>query len=165
MEPQPLSVLLVEDDPADARLVQELLREAGEPIALTHAERLRQALAYLKQQGFHAILLDLWLPDSEGLETFARAHAEAPDTPIVVLTGLHDEDLAVKALREGAQDYLVKGQVDGRLLYHAIRYAIERHRVEEALVATQARLQQVLTSTPASSTPPPLLLRASPRRG
>ena len=145
----PIEILLVEDNPADARLVKEMLRETGEPIALIHAERLSQAIGYLRQQGFSAILLDLRLPDSEGLATFTRAHAEAPDTPIVVLTGLHDEDLAVKALREGAQDYLVKGQVDGRLLYHAIRYAIERHRVEEALVATQARLQQVLTSTPA----------------
>src|SRR5439155_19771306 len=149
MEPHSVSVLLVEDNLADARLVKQLLRETGEAIALTHAGDLSQAIGYLKQQGFNAMLLDLGLPDSEGLATFTRAHAEAPDAPIVVLTGLHDEDLAVKALREGAQDYLVKGQVDGRLLYHAIRYAIERHRVEEALVATQARLQQVLTSTPA----------------
>ena len=81
-----------------------MLRETGEPIALIHAERLSQAIGYLKQQGFSAILLDLRVPDSEGLATFTRAHAEAPDTPIVVLTGLHDEDLAVKALREGAQD-------------------------------------------------------------
>ena len=142
-EAQPLRVLLVEDNLADARLVKEMLREAGEPIALTHAERLRQAIGYLKQQGFSAILLDLGLPDSEGLVTFTRARAEAPDAPIVVLTGLHDEDLAVKALRQGAQDYLVKGQVDGRLLYHSIRYAIERHRVEDALRESEQRFREL----------------------
>src|SRR5438874_3209370 len=143
MEARPLSILLVEDNPADARLVKEMLRETGEPIALIHAERLSQAIDYLRQQRFSAILLDLRLPDSEGLATFTRAHAEAPDAPIVVLTGLHDEELAMKALREGAQDYLVKGQVDGRLLHHAIRYAIERHRVEEALRESEQRFREL----------------------
>src|SRR5439155_11784819 len=143
MEPHSVSVLLVEDNLADARLVKQLLRETGEAIALTHAGDLSQAIGYLKQQGFNAMLLDLGLPDSEGLATFTRAHAEAPDAPIVVLTGLHDEDLAVKALREGAQDYLVKGQVDGRLLYHAIRYAIERHRVEDALRESEQRFREL----------------------
>ena len=83
-----LKVLLVEDNVADARLVTELLRDvAASTISLTHAGRLHQALAYLKEEGFNLILLDLSLPDSQGLETFATAHAEAPGAPIVVLTG------------------------------------------------------------------------------
>ena len=117
----PLKVLLVEDNPADVRLVRELLREWGPiRVVLTHAERLRQAVTMLQKEGFNAILLDLSLPDSQGLETFTRAHAEAPTAPIVVLTGLRDEEMAVRAVREGAQDYLVKGQVDGHGVYQAI---------------------------------------------
>src|SRR5690242_14980138 len=147
---EPLRVLLVEDNPADARLVREMLRDSGPaPIRLTHAPRLQEAIEYLKGQGFNAVLLDLGLPDSQGLSTFIRAHAEAPGTAIVVLTGLHDEEMAVKAVREGAQDYLVKSVVDGQALYQSIRYAIERHRIEDELRTTQARLQQVLTSSPA----------------
>src|SRR5688572_27903410 len=124
-----LKVLLVEDNLADARLVTELLKDvAASTITLTHAGRLRQALGFLKEDGFNLILLDLSLPDSQGLQTFTTAHAEAPGAPIVVLTGLHDEDVAARAVRDGAQDYLVKGQVDGPLLYQSIRYAVERHR-------------------------------------
>jgi len=136
----PLRVLLVEDNPAEARMVRELLYGSGpRAIELTHADRLRQALFHLRKGGFEAVLLDLSLPDSEGLETFARAHAEAPGAPIVVLTGLHDQEIAVHAVRDGAQDYLVKGQVDGRALYQSISYAIERGRFEEALRASEAR--------------------------
>ncbi|MGQ0650448.1 MAG: response regulator [Gemmatimonadaceae bacterium] len=135
-----LKVLLVEDNLADARLVTELLRDvAPSSITLTHAGRLRQALGFLKAEGFNLILLDLSLPDSQGIETFAKAHAEARQAPIVVLTGLRDEQVAARAVRDGAQDYLVKGQVDGPLLYQSIRYAIERHRFEETLRASEAR--------------------------
>src|SRR4029077_4899985 len=145
----PIRVLLVEDNPADARLIREMLRESGHaPFRLTHVQRLQQALDYLKGEGFNAVLLDLGLPDSQGLPTFLRAHAEAPNTAIVVLTGLRDEEMAVKAVREGAQDYLVKSLVSGQALYQSIRYAIERHRIEDELRTTQARLQQVLTSSP-----------------
>ena len=140
-----LKVLLVEDNVADARLVTELLRDvAASTISLTHAGRLHQALAYLKEEGFNLILLDLSLPDSQGLETFATAHAEAPEAPIVVLTGLRDEDVAARAVRDGAQDYLVKGQVDGPLLYQSIRYAVERHRFEETLRASEARYRGLI---------------------
>jgi len=141
---EPLNVLLVEDNPADARLVRELLREVGPPITLTHADRLRQAIEYLRAGGFNAVLLDLGLPDSEGLDTFARTLAEAGEAPIVVLTGLADEDLAVRAVREGAQDYLVKGRVDGRLLSHAVRYAVERRRVEDLLRRSEARYRALV---------------------
>jgi PAS domain S-box-containing protein len=146
---QPLKVLLVEDNLADARLVRELLREAGAGmVLLTHAERLRQAVSLLRDGGFNAILLDLSLPDSDGLETFARARQEAPASAIVVLTGIHDEALALRAVREGAQDYLIKGQVDGQLLYHSLRYAVERGRVEEVLRRNEERYRLLFESNP-----------------
>src|SRR5918995_5743187 len=105
VNPPPLRVLLVEDNPADARLVEELLREvASSSVSLVHAARLRQAITYLQEEGFNAVLLDLSLPDSAGIETFVMARNAAPSAPIVVLTGLPDEEMAVRAVREGAQD-------------------------------------------------------------
>ena len=133
-----LKVLLVEDNPADARLVREMLKDAHHPVTLTHANRLRDALECLRTQGFSAILLDLNLPDSEGMNTFLRARAEAAQAPIVVLTGLADEEVAARAVREGAQDYLVKAEVDGPLLYRSIRYAVERHASDEAIRRSEA---------------------------
>ena len=144
----PLKVLLVEDNAADARIVVELLRHAAPAaIELTHAIRLRQALEYLGSNGFDAVLLDLSLPDSDGLATFAQAYAQRPATAIVVLTGLQDADVAERAVREGAQDYLVKGQVDGPLLLQSIRFAIERHRVEANLRASEARYRGLVDSS------------------
>jgi two-component system, cell cycle sensor histidine kinase and response regulator CckA len=141
----PLSVLLVEDNPAHARLVSDLLEAvAGQPIALTHSGRLADALNRLRHDGFSAVLLDLSLPDSDGLETFTRVRAGAPNAPIVVLTGLADEETAARAVREGAQDYLVKGTVDGPLLWRSIRYAIERHAADLALRASEARYRHLI---------------------
>jgi two-component system, cell cycle sensor histidine kinase and response regulator CckA len=141
---QTLKILLVEDNSADARLVREMLYEAqAAHITLVHAERLRQALGYLSREQFNAILLDLSLPDSVGLDTFISARAAAPTSPIVVLTGLLDEEMAVRAVRDGAQDYLVKGQVDGQHLYQSIRYAIERQRVETELRQSEAQFRQL----------------------
>jgi two-component system cell cycle sensor histidine kinase/response regulator CckA len=139
-----LKVLLVEDNPADVRLVREMLKDVHRNIELVHATRLRDALGYLRTDGFSAILLDLSLPDSEGMETFIRARAEAAQAPIVVLTGLADEEVAAKAVREGAQDYLVKAQVDGPLLYRSIRYAVERHAAEEALRSSEAMYRSLV---------------------
>ena len=133
-----LKVLLVEDNPADARLVREMLKDAHRPVTLTHANRLRDAIEHLRVQGYSAILLDLNLPDSEGMNTFLRARAEAAHAPIVVLTGLADEEVAARAVREGAQDYLVKAEVDGPLLYRSIRYAVERHASDEAIRRSEA---------------------------
>jgi PAS domain S-box-containing protein len=140
----PLKVLLVEDNPADARLVQEMLKDLHRQIELTHAPRLRDALAHLRSQAFSAILLDLSLPDSDGLETFVRARAEAGQAPILVLTGLADEEVAARAVREGAQDYLVKAEVDGPLLYRAIRYAVERHAADEALRRSESMYRSLI---------------------
>src|SRR5579864_9257102 len=129
-----IRVLLVEDNPGDARLLVELLREteAGR-LKLEQVDRLNTALERLSRERFDLVLLDLSLPDEQGLNTLVRAHACAPKVPIVVLTGLDDEGLAVKAVRAGAQDYLVKGRVDGDLLVRSIRYATERGRAMEAL--------------------------------
>jgi two-component system, cell cycle sensor histidine kinase and response regulator CckA len=100
---------------------------------LTYVEYLSEALQQLAVERFDVVLLDLSLPDSLGLETFTMLRAQALAVPVVVLTGLNDETLALEAVKEGAQDYLVKGQLEGNLLVRAIRYAIERKRAEEAL--------------------------------
>ncbi len=129
-----IRVLLVEDNPGDARLFTELLRDAGaSQLRVVHVDRLAAALDHLTRDSFDVVLLDLSLPDADGLDTLVRAHAQAPKTPIVVLTGHDDEALAVRAVRAGAQDYLVKGHVDGELLVRSIRYASERGRALEAL--------------------------------
>jgi Flp pilus assembly CpaE family ATPase len=133
--------MLVEDNPADARLVRELLTEASAVgFEMAHVDRLVEAIERLKAETFDIILLDLRLPDSAGLETFTRIRDQAPDTPIVVLTGLADDELGTSAVTEGAQDYLVKGQVDGASLARSIRYAVARH-------ATQAEPTQRVEPT------------------
>lgn len=134
MDAQLLQVLLVEDNLKDAQLFKEFLSEArATRFALTHVQRLNQALALLEQNSFDVILLDLSLPDSQGLDTVASIRQGSLFTPIVVLTGLDDENLAVKAIRSGAQDYLIKGQVDCPLLVHALCYAIERTQMSQKL--------------------------------
>jgi DNA-binding NarL/FixJ family response regulator len=129
----PIRALLIEDNPGDARLIREMLRDAGgasAAVVLAHADRLAPGLQQLAEQVTDVVLLDLTLPDSQGFETFATVHTQAPDVAIVVLSGLDDETLAVRAVQEGAQDYLVKGQVDGGAILRSMRYAIERQRLE-----------------------------------
>lgn len=145
---QPLRVLLVEDNPADARMVQELLTEVdAAAVLLTHAGELTEAVAHLRDGGFNVVLLDLSLPDSQGMATLTRTRSAAAGASIVVLTGDQDEALAVQAVREGAQDYLVKGQVDGRLLHHAIRYAAARHQTSEALRRSEQRYRSLVDAS------------------
>ncbi|MBN1994899.1 MAG: GAF domain-containing protein [Anaerolineae bacterium] len=137
MHAQTITLLLVEDNPGDARLVREMLAEGdtkspSNRFNLTHVERLSHALNCLSETIFDVILLDLSLPDGHGLNTVSQMRRAAPDIPIVVMSGLSDEVLAVKAVQEGAQDYLVKGHVDDYSLTRALRYAIERKRVETA---------------------------------
>lgn len=130
MNDRPMKMLLIEDNPGDTRLIREMLTEVRNAnFDLECVDRLSAGLEVLAAREIDVVLLDLFLPDCEGLETFSKAHSQAPDVPIVVLTGLDDEVLAVKAVREGAQDYIVKGQVDGNLLVRASRYAIERQRM------------------------------------
>ena len=130
----PLRLLMVEDNPGDVRLVREMLAE-GRPCAcvVDHVERLSDAVGRLDGEPVDVVLLDLSLPDAQGLDALAQVHAADPKVPIVVLSGHCDEDLAVQAVQSGAQDYLVKGQGTGDLLHRAIRYAIERKRLEERL--------------------------------
>jgi len=125
-----IKILVVEDNPYDAELLREmLLGVSGIQLDWVHVPLLGDALKRLREENFDAILLDLSLPDSHGQETLAKAYAQAHDVPIVVLTGHADENLAIKTVHQGAQDYLVKGQVDGPTLIRAVRYAIERHRL------------------------------------
>lgn len=124
-------VLLVEDNPADARLLREALAEISDfKFEITHCETLAQTRESLAKNPSDVILSDLGLPDSQGLDTVRQIHNAAPGVPIVVLTALNDESFGSLALQQGAQDYLVKGQIDGRLLWRALRYAMERHRVQ-----------------------------------
>ena len=135
MSSEPIKVLLVEDNLGDARLLYEGLEEAlPEQFQMTHVRRLSEALEYLWEEACNVVLLDLGLPDSHGLDTLVVMRAQAPGVPIVVLTGFQDEALAVEALKGGAQDYLVKGQVDSKLLGRSMRYAIVRKATEEALL-------------------------------
>jgi len=130
-----LRVLLVEDSAADARLVGELLRcEARPRFEVTVVARLAEAVRTVERERcFDVVLLDLSLPDAAGLDGIERLHEVAPQIPIIVLTGLDDEDMAVNAVHAGAQDYLLKSGIDARLLVRAIRYAIERKLTEETL--------------------------------
>lgn len=144
-----LKVLLIEDSPGDARLMRELLTSApGPSFEVEHHDLLSTGLDRLAQGDIAVVLLDLSLPDSLGLETFARVHGCAPQVPIIVLSGQDDESLAIKTVHEGAQDYLVKGQVDSRLLVRSIRYAIERKRTEEALSKERDLLHTLLDNLP-----------------
>src|ERR1022692_2415076 len=140
-------LLLVEDDPEDARLLREMFneREAGShDTELTHVESLRDAETHLSEREVDVVLLDLGLPDARGLTAVRRAQAAAPRVPLIVLTGLDDESLAAQALQEGAQDYLVKGQIEARVLLRALRNAIERKVMEEALFVEKERAHVTL---------------------
>jgi diguanylate cyclase (GGDEF)-like protein/PAS domain S-box-containing protein len=138
-------LLLVEDNAGDARLLREMFSEEGSPdTELTHVMSLGEAEQHLAERAVDIILLDLGLPDAQGLGAVRRAKAAAPRVPLVVLTGLDDESVAALALQEGAQDYLIKGQIETRGLLRALRYAIERKMMEEALYAEKERAQVTL---------------------
>lgn len=129
MQHEHISMLLVEDNPGDARLLREMLNDAGgDKVEMTHARTLTEACELLDGQDFDVIVLDLGLPESRGLDTFQRVCQRYEDTPIVVLSGLDDEEVAIQAVQDGAQDYLVKKQISGSSLLRSLRYAIERHR-------------------------------------
>jgi signal transduction histidine kinase len=129
-----VSVLLIEDNPVDSALMGRILSLATNPSYKVECRgSMEQGLERLSGKDIDLILLDLSLPDSEGFETFVRTHKQAPDVPIVVLTGCDDEKLALEALRRGAQDYLVKTDVDPKVLTRVIRYAVERKKIERQL--------------------------------
>jgi diguanylate cyclase (GGDEF)-like protein/PAS domain S-box-containing protein len=142
-----IRILLVEDNAGDARLIREILhRPASCEYELTHHKSLANAVAYLGANSVDAILLDLGLPDASGLEAVRLARLAAPSVALVILTGLDDERLASQALQEGAQDYLIKGQIDSRGLMRAVRYAIERKAMDELLFVEKELAQVTLNS-------------------
>ncbi|TVP60258.1 MAG: response regulator [Nodularia sp. (in: Bacteria)] len=144
-----IKVLLVEDNPGDVFLLQELLEEVTTAnVELQPAEQLCEAFDCIARNSFDVILLDLSLPDSQGLDTFISMARHAKATPIIVLTGLDDETLALRAMQSGAQDYLVKGQVTGDLLVRSMRYAIERQHSENALRQSEERFRVALKNSP-----------------
>ncbi len=129
---KPIEILLVEDNPGDVRLFRENLSEAGPATYdLTCVGKLNDTIRCLDEERHDIVVLDLTLPDSQGINTFTSVRMHAPKVPVILLTSINDEDLAVKALQNGAQDYLVKGQVDGSILGRSIRFAIERHTVRQ----------------------------------
>jgi len=128
-------ILLVEDNPGDVRLIEEALSETAKlRFELVRCETLAQALKFCSNSSPDAVLLDLGLPDAQGLETVRQMHRAAQQTPLVVLTVSNDENLAIRSLHEGAQDYLPKAQITGALVWRAIRYAMERQRVQLELL-------------------------------
>ena len=145
---RPLRVLLIEDNPGDARLIRELLAEAEAGFAPEWVQRLDLGLERLADgEPVDAVVLDLSLPDSRGFATFERVRKAAPGVPIIMLTGLADEELAVQAVRSGAQDYLTKDEVNGHLLARAVRYAIERRRGDEALRLSEEKLRLAMEAS------------------
>jgi diguanylate cyclase (GGDEF)-like protein len=128
----PRTLLLVEDNAGDARLLREMLNEQGpHRTTLIHVTSIGEAETHIADNAIDIILLDLGLPDAQGLQAVRRVRCAAPGAPLVVLTGLDDETLAGQALQEGAQDYIIKGQIDLRGLLRALRYAVERKAMEE----------------------------------
>jgi diguanylate cyclase (GGDEF)-like protein/PAS domain S-box-containing protein len=138
-------MLLVEDNPGDARLIQEMFIDQGlQKVELKHVECMEDAEKCLALRAIDIILLDLGLPDVQGLEAVRRARKAAPGVPLVVLSGMDDESMAIQAMKEGAQDYLIKGQIEPRELVRALRYAVERKIIEEALFEEKERAQVTL---------------------
>jgi CheY-like chemotaxis protein len=154
---QPLTVLLVEDDRADAILVEELIADAAADITVVWAKSMEEAEQQLSTSRPHCVLLDLNLPDADGIKALDRVAKRDPTMPIVVLTGLNDEHFGVSAVAAGAQDYLVKGRVEPETLRRALLYAVERKRAEltavdlyasELRAKENARLERGLLPSP-----------------
>ena len=140
---QPVRLLIVEDSPGDARLLESLLEALGQPrYEFVVAVTLAKAKAAVAREAFDAVLLDLHLPDADGLATIDGLRAAAPAVPILVMTGGVDERTALEAVSRGADDYLVKGKSDAGLLARAIRYAIDRKRAQAALRQAHDELEQ-----------------------
>ena len=139
-----LRIVLIEDDYGDAELVRAYLEDDAEhAFALEHVALLEHGVKALEDDGADVVLLDLNLPDSTGLSTFTTLRLQFPDIPIIVLSGLDDKDVSTMAVREGAQDFIVKGSFDGKILFRAILHAIERHQLYRELAS--AALSDELT--------------------
>ncbi len=151
MKDQPIRVLIIEDNPADYRLIEEGLADCHTAaIDIQHADTLQSGIERLVGGSIDVLLLDLNLRVSGGLDTLSRVQQSAPSTPIVVMTGIEDEEMAREAVRRGAQDYLVKGQGDGNLLTRSVVYALERSRAEQRRRESEARLRVLTHQVPAT---------------
>ena len=140
----PVKVLIIEDNPGDVRMIREmLLGAAGLPFELECADNLSAGLEQLAEEDVDVVLLDLGLPDSLGIDTLTSLHDQVPEVPIVVLTGFDDISVAVKAMREGAENYLVKGQADGDSLSRSLYYAIEQKSAGKTLSESEKRLRTI----------------------
>ncbi len=141
-------ILLIEDDPAFARLIMEMLNTIETfQYQLTLAENFKAALQYLSEEIFDAILLDLGLPESKGLDTFDRILEYTAKLPIIVLTGSDDRAFGITAIQKGAQDYLIKGEIDRDLISRSIDYAIERYRIQKRLRSNEEQLKKIVETT------------------
>lgn len=144
-EKEVIQILLIEDDLDDVLLLKDSLAEAETiKVKLTHAARLSDGLKQIAEQIFDVILLDLNLPDSRGLETLSNLQRSAANIPIVIISGLADDHTTLEAVRHGAQDFLVKGEISGRILARVLRYAIERKQAEDALARSEAHYRQII---------------------
>jgi len=145
MDDNLIEVLLIEDDPVDARLLEKMLAAVHYyTYVIECVDRLSKGLKRLTEKRFDVVLLDLNLPESEGLIAFNLVRKNAPETPVVVLTNLDDEAVAIKAVREGAQDYLLKGMISKDWLMRSIRYAIERQKFIGKLGSSLNRIDAVI---------------------
>ncbi len=135
---------MIEDNYSDVRIIQEMLKDVGFKFDFKHAESLSAGLEHLNSDEFDVLLLDLNLPDTYGIDTFFKAQKNIPNLPIVILSGAADENAAIEAVHEGAQDYLMKGEVEGRLLARSIFYAIERKHTEEELKKHRDHLEELV---------------------
>jgi sigma-B regulation protein RsbU (phosphoserine phosphatase) len=147
---QRIRVLLVEDNPGDAFLLTEMLEDAPIAFEISNVPRLSDALKRLDSDDTDVVISDLSLPDSQGIETFHRLYAHQSTVPIIVLSGVDDEALALKTVEQGAQDYLVKGKVDQQLLVRSMRYAIKRAEADRRLEEERNLLRSVIDNVPDS---------------
>jgi signal transduction histidine kinase/ActR/RegA family two-component response regulator len=145
-----IGVLIVEDNPFDAKIITELFRDikSGEAFRLSFAETLEKGVAAARESPPDILLLDLNLPDSYGPDTLGRAESLFPDVPIIVMTGFYEEHLGLELIKQGAQDYLVKGKITGDWLAYSIKYSIERARIERKLKVREGRLEKILEKSP-----------------
>src|SRR4051812_25791230 len=144
IEQRSIRVLLIEDNPGDARLVRELLTEEEDRFGIVLAGSMREARDRLDAETYDIVLLDLSLPDSQGLGTISSIRAKAPTIPLIVLTGFDDADFAVAAVESGAQVFLVRGKFEGGTIRRAIRYAITRRMLEERVRLSEERLKGII---------------------
>jgi two-component system, NarL family, sensor histidine kinase UhpB len=149
----PIRVLLVEDDPQFAEIMLMRLSHINPGMfELIHVERLELGLKYLSRENVGVVLLDLDLPDSSGLNTFERIHQCKPEVPIIIITGRSEEEMCIEAVKKGAQDYLIKGEMDGKMIARIMRYGVERKKIEVQLSVAKERYQTIFENSAAAIT-------------